>query len=404
MKKLLTITLFLLTALPLAAQRGKKKTAPKAPEVDIHALMQEYRFSEAIDALDDQIEYLESKKLSTAEAEALQEQAYLMNTKLMSTERVTFVDSLVVDKDSLFSHLALSSECGQVGTEDNAVFFLSQLGNQKIVSLPNAAGVLQLYTSELIGGLWGDPEYIAGLQDDGANACYPFMMSDGSTLYYAAQGEESFGGYDIFMTRYDADTHSFLSPTNIGMPFNSAANDYLYCIDEFMHLGWFVTDRNQPDGKVCIYIFIPNETRQPYNVEAISESDLRSFARLESIRSTWSNQDAVRQALQRLEDARIELQEEVDNAEFEFVINDRKTYTHLSDFRNSQAQQQMQWYVEGLNDTMAVAQQLKKLRSQYAATPSTDLKTQIQTLEEQYRKQLQTLQKQAKEIRRLEQQ
>ena len=56
------------------------------------------------------------------------------------------------------------------------------------------------------------------------------MLSDGLTLYFAAQGPESIGGYDIFMTTYDAAEGRFLKPENIGMPFNSTANDYAWLL------------------------------------------------------------------------------------------------------------------------------------------------------------------------------
>ncbi|MFR3186749.1 MAG: hypothetical protein ACLTOV_01045 [Phocaeicola sp.] len=43
----------------------------------------------------------------------------------------------------------------------------------------------------------------------------------------------------------------------MGMPFNSPYNDYMYALDDFNNLGWFATDRFQPEGKVCIYVFAP---------------------------------------------------------------------------------------------------------------------------------------------------
>ena len=39
------------------------------------------------------------------------------------------------------------------------------------------------------------------------------------------------------------------------MPFNSPYNDYMYVIDEYNNLGWFASDRYQPEGKgMCICI------------------------------------------------------------------------------------------------------------------------------------------------------
>lgn len=43
-------------------------------------------------------------------------------------------------------------------------------------------------------------------------------MADGVTLYYASDGEGSLGGYDIFVTRYDSESSSYLRPDNIECP------------------------------------------------------------------------------------------------------------------------------------------------------------------------------------------
>ena len=49
-------------------------------------------------------------------------------------------------------------------------------------------------------------------------------MADGVTIYYASDGE-GLGGYDIFVTRYNTNTDTYLVPENVGMPFNSPYND-----------------------------------------------------------------------------------------------------------------------------------------------------------------------------------
>ena len=168
----------------------------------------------------------------------------------------------------------------------------------------------RIFTSDLLGGKWSKAVQIKGLNED-EDQDYPFMLSDGVTLYYGARGSESLGGYDIFVTRYDADSKSFLKPENIGMPFNSPANDYLYAIDEVNNLGWFVTDRSQPEGKVCIYIFVPNALRNTYETEAYSEEELKGLARISSIAATWGDAALMADARERLEQVMNEKQEVV---------------------------------------------------------------------------------------------
>ena len=63
-------------------------------------------------------------------------------------------------------------------------------------------------------------------------------------------------------------------------------------IDEFNDLGWFASDRYQPEGKVCIYVFIPNSSKQVYNYEGMDPDKMISLAQLHSIKDTWTDTDA----------------------------------------------------------------------------------------------------------------
>ena len=78
-------------------------------------------------------------------------------------------------------------------------------------------------------------------------------------------------------------TDTYLAPENVGMPFNSPYNDYMYVIDEFNNLGWFASDRYQPEDKVCIYVFIPASSKQVYNYENMDKGKLIKLAQLHSI-------------------------------------------------------------------------------------------------------------------------
>ena len=84
----------------------------------------------------------------------------------------------------------------------------------------------------------------------------------------------------------------------------STANDYLYAIDETNNLGYFVTDRRQPAGLVCIYVFMPNKTRKVYQSEDYTEAKLRSLAAIERIADTWNNQTIRQEAITRLKNAK----------------------------------------------------------------------------------------------------
>lgn len=223
---------------------------------------------------------------------------------LASMQQVVFIDSLVVPRQNFVSHIPLSEECGRLTDPDGLGCHTNELGDHRLLTMAANDTVSHLFSSDLIGGEWTTPAKAEGISDAAAN--YPYLLPDGTTLYFAQKGTQSLGGFDLFVTRYDAEEGSFLRAENLGMPFASEADDLLYVIDETYQLGYFVTNRHQPTGQVCIYVFIPSKTRRTYPTEAFSEQQLRSFASIGRIADTWSlvTQDERQQAMQRLALAR----------------------------------------------------------------------------------------------------
>ncbi len=376
MKKSLIILAALLIALPALAQRKGKKVQKPAYTVTAQEAMAAYDFSLAEEILEHQIAGLTKKKQPTDQEEGLLESARKSLLRLHATEQVTIIDSMILPKKQVLQQIKLSEECGSImscadffksaGGKD-CTLFRNELGNHVVYSEANKKGFLRLKEKSLIGGEWSMEKQLTGFEEEEEdNLNFPFMLSDGITMYYAAECEESIGGYDIFMTRYDTDEQKFLAPENIGMPFNSPANDYLLVIDEFQQLGWFVTDRNQPVDTVCLYTFIPTETRRIYNEQELGATKLASLARISSIKDTWKDMNAVNAAKKRLAEARKGQKNEVKNRDFTFVVNDNKTCYTLSQFTNPQAQQKAKIWVETEKEYAAKSKELGALRDKYA--------------------------------------
>ena len=240
-------------------------------------------------------------KKPTKPKEEIVEEDPRLQQMLASTQQVIFIDSIVVNKADILQHLPLSVDCGKLDITNGLGQYTNEMGDYRLTTVKEPGDSLsRLLMSELIGTNWTTPQPTKGI--DSGN--YPYMMPDGTTLYFAQQGEKSIGGYDLFVTRYDAEDGTFLRPESLGMPFCSEANDYLYIIDETYQLGYFVTDRRQPAGKVCIYVFIPTESRKAYVSEAYSDTQLRALAAINRIADTWGNGKARKEALERLAEAR----------------------------------------------------------------------------------------------------
>ena len=232
---------------------------------------------------------------------------------LVATQKIMFIDSMVVDKRNFVSRIPLSSDAGLLEQTDLLGQFTNELKDHRLSAyFDKKDSAVHISQSDYIANQWTTPVRVGGISASSAN--FPFLMPDGVTLYFGQQGEQSIGGYDIFVTRYDAESGSFLKAENIGMPFSSTANDYLYAIDEVNNLGYFVTDRRQPAGKVCIYVFVPNDTRKNYQSEAYSDVQLRALADISRIADTWTDKTSRQQALARLNEVKSKTTQAKQNA------------------------------------------------------------------------------------------
>ena len=339
-KKIAILTLALL--LPLTIEAQKKKRVVKKPPVEV--------------------------------VEEPEEDPRITNMREM-TQQIIIIDSIVTDKDKFLASYRLSSETGSLtttsqffGKQLEGYAFLNEMGNKVYFSQPDNNDRLWLYTSDKLGNNWSEATRLQGLDEGISEADYPFMLNDGITLYFAAKGDESIGGYDIFFTRYDSRSASFLKPENLGMPFNSEANDYMFAVDEQNRIGYFVSDRRQPEDKVCVYIFVPSETRRTYNPSVYSEQQIRDFADIISIADTWGDGSEREAALARLKN--ISTVQKVSHSQGPtqkiLVINDQLTYSDYGDFQSLEARGLYDQLLNSRQRQEKLNSELDKSRERYA--------------------------------------
>ena len=364
-----------------------------------------YRFDEAVENYETHIEWLEEKTRDTENAHAELSDVLKRARMFKSTEKVAVIDSIIINKATFLEAYNIIASSGNIlwNYEKNGTIHENELGNKRIVS-EMKDDKMQLYTQVKLLNGWGEKHEIESLNDLG-NVNYPFMLGDGVTLYFASDGEGSLGGYDIFVTRYDSEDNTYLRPSNIGMPFNSTANDYLYVIDELNNLGWFVTDRNQPADSVCVYVFIPNESKQSYNYEATDLQVIIDAATLRNIRTTWTDMNEVNAALSRLEKAKNVEVKEVRINDFHFIINDQLTYHTWTDFHSKEAKNKYQELMQKEKDLSLLSYTLQNKRDQYAGANEKERKEitpSILDLEKRIPQLMREIEQLTKEVRRLE--
>ena len=347
----------LLTVIPSFAQRGKKKVVAKQPKIE---------------------KPVEDPKITAMRA---------------STQKVMFIDSVVINKKSFLDAYVLNPDAGSIlpynqffraNDQPYATVYVNQLGNKCFYSRSG-----HLYTRDMLGKQWGDPSELEGLGHF-SHGNYPFMLADGTTFYFAAISEEGLGGLDIYVSRYDSETGQFLRAENLGMPFNSEANDYMFAIDELDSIGYFATDRRQPEGYVCIYAFIPNQTRRTFDPDVYDDGTIRSRAEIRRIADTWEDTAVRKRALARLKSIAVPTTPKQEQAkDFMFVINDQITYTALADFKDPDNRDRMYELLTMKKKYTQLQTDLQKARNYYAKAPveeRTSLKKELTDGEQQFYK------------------
>lgn len=372
---------------------GVKRKVLESPHFLGDVYMAQYRFDDAAASYQDYIDALEKNKKqvpdSVTEAIARARKAKLM---LNHVEQVQVIDSLIVDADSFFEHFKMTPESGRIGTAetldvaipDSTTGYMPQRGDKVFFGMPvEGKGYELCAMNKLTDGRWSRitplPEGVNTTRDE----AYPFFLNDGVTLYYASNGEGSIGGYDIFITRLNLENNTYLKPENVGMPFNSIYNDYMMAVDEMLNIGWFVSDREQIPGKVTIYLFIPNPSKQTYDLDEI-KTDIKSLALIRSIRDSWPEGADYTDLLQQLND--IQEAQVVKRPDFVFAICNGVHYTSLDQFTSAEARN---LYIKANEARKHIAQlesKVAELRPQYTQSQGTTrqrLSAEIGSLESQ---------------------
>lgn len=337
-----------------------------------------------------------------------------LSRMVRNTEDVCFIDSFVVDKSDFLEVYRMGNDVGQVAFCSDyfddpslpGVLYESERGMDIYFSDENEDSIprLKLYYNTKVGDDWASPKPLAGF-DTGGNDDFPFMLADGITLYFASDGDGSIGGYDLFVTSFDEESGEFYRPDQLGMPFNSTANDYMLAINEVVNIGWFASDRNQPEGKVCVYVFVPNAKKQKYDIEALGYETVLSYARISSIADTQTDEDVVRRARQQFA-MLLYANGEDSKGDFHFVVDDLHEYKAVSDFKSEAARNLYKEWQACEENYRSDVVALDKLRDEYASATKQRknvLKNSILPLEKKVETEEAALVRMINEVRRLEQ-
>lgn len=198
------------------------------------------------------------------------------------------------------------------------------------VTTRDGKNVVQIWSSSYRNGSWTTPRALE-FMSQGSNYTHPSLSADGRTLYFASDMKGTFGGLDIWMSRYESGSWTY--PINLGKDINTSKDDAWPFIhpdgDLFFsskgHPGYGSYDifRTRPLGNGVDWLPIEN-LGQPFNTSFNDVSFIMSDDQTQGFFATNKNKsyDIVKYVLANAEPQKLPV--EVKPRTSPMLISDRR--------------------------------------------------------------------------------
>ncbi len=115
-------------------------------------------------------------------------------------------------------------------------------------------GIRNIYKTEYKDTIWTYPALVNEHMTSYADEIYPMLSSDGKTLYFASEGLYGVGGFDIYMSEWSDEDNDWSVPVNMGFPYSSPADDFLFMNTEDGGHTIFASNRDCGADSVWVYV------------------------------------------------------------------------------------------------------------------------------------------------------
>ena len=134
-----------------------------------------------------------------------------------------------------------------LGPSERTLYFTS--------NMPGSFGETDIFTVEIRkDGSLSKPRNLGPIINTRGREAFPFVSSDGE-LYFSSDGHFGLGGYDVF---YSDLKQNVLQIVNVGVPINTAYDDFAFSINNTTRKGYISSNRAEGKGLDDIYGFIEN--------------------------------------------------------------------------------------------------------------------------------------------------
>lgn len=256
-------------------------------------LRAKYRFEDALEAYGSAIAELDDS-LMTADDSLLK--VRISDRYLMAENGVSMMDYVYdpvvvarhrfsVDDFFLYYPLADSSwrsvpcQLDSAGHRFSKAVFVLDDSDVLYWSAEDKAGIRNIYRSAYQDTVWSVPSLLNEDVTSASDEIYPMLSNDGTKLYFSSEGLYGVGGYDIYVSELDTQTGEWGVPVNMGFPYSSPYDDFLFADSIDGRYSVFASNRNTSKDSVWVYVLEYDD--MPVRRAVADSQELSQISRLD---------------------------------------------------------------------------------------------------------------------------
>ncbi len=115
---------------------------------------------------------------------------------------------------------------------------------------------------KLPNGNWSEPFRMGNEINTPYNEDFPYLSTDGKTLYFSSEGHNSMGGFDLFKSVWNQEDNTWSKAENLGYPVNTTDDDRSISFTADNRVGYISALRPGGQGDLDIYRIKFNDVDQ----------------------------------------------------------------------------------------------------------------------------------------------
>lgn len=289
MRNKLFIGIFTLLAQIAFTAEASAQVSPTRLMIKADSCRMAYSFAEAVQYSESAVEALDSTASARAEEQLLMARNGLNMMSFCSQPTVVAKQTFPLKDFFLFYPLKNHSwrktpnQLDSLGGDNlSRAIFIPDGSRDIYYSAKDEEGIRNIYATHLTDSLWSVPTLINEQMTSSSDEIYPMLSPDGQSLYFASKGLYGMGGYDLYVSNWNSETNDWDMPVNMGFPYSSPYDDFLFVNTEDGKYSIFASNRDCGRDSVTIYVL--EYDSMPVRKAVTDVDELRALASLNPAR------------------------------------------------------------------------------------------------------------------------